>query len=268
MWQIWQHVWRQPYKYPKNLTIVFEPFARTLWMGWCWSWGFMGRIWADIMGIKSGGTPPRRRQISRGRPQKLGYFSIFLDTYKNFAFSNIFKIKWSKSDDKLDFGGRCIWGPMNLSPQTKLCGNAPGRYCIWKLIVRISVLSEVWPFNLFPQNGAKLHFNHGEAPWGTMGKDEKKESLSCATIEREVQYSHVPNCQLVLLNSAQTQDANPYYVVCIKSKHKKWLRKKLTEFLNGHQRSKRFLWARDLKETLKWSGGRATFLNWCMKIFY
>ena len=34
--------------YSKNLIIVLEPFVGTLWMSWCWSWGSMSRIWADI----------------------------------------------------------------------------------------------------------------------------------------------------------------------------------------------------------------------------
>ena len=34
--------------YSKNLTIMLEPFTGTLWMGWCWSWGSIGRILADI----------------------------------------------------------------------------------------------------------------------------------------------------------------------------------------------------------------------------
>ena len=41
--------------------------------------------------------------------------------------STIFKIKWSKSEEKLSFGGRWVWVPMNPSPppQIKLRGDAP-----------------------------------------------------------------------------------------------------------------------------------------------
>ena len=34
---------------------------------------------------------------------------FFLKTYKHFVFSNIFKIKWPKSEEKLNFGGRWVW---------------------------------------------------------------------------------------------------------------------------------------------------------------
>ena len=49
---------------------------------------------------------------------------FFIDTYDNFAFSNIFKIKWPKSEEKLNFVGGWAWVPMNPSPQTKLRGDA------------------------------------------------------------------------------------------------------------------------------------------------
>ena len=128
------------------------------------------------MGVKSWGmgdaSPQLKIPAAGDVPPEIRIFQyFFLDTYKNFAFSNNFKIKWLKSEDKLDFGGRRIWVPMNLSPpQTKLCDNAPGIYCILKLIVRISALSEVRPFTLFPQNGAELHFNHGESFMGNHGE--------------------------------------------------------------------------------------------------
>ena len=46
--------------------------------------------------------------------------------YANFAISNIFKIKWPKFEEKLNFGRRWVWMPMNSSPPppTKLGGNA------------------------------------------------------------------------------------------------------------------------------------------------
>ena len=53
--------------------------------------------------------PPSRRGTS---PQKLGHLIIFfLDTYDNFAFSNILKINSPKSKEKLNFGGRWVWVP-------------------------------------------------------------------------------------------------------------------------------------------------------------
>ena len=83
------------------------------------------------MGVESGGGGGRRTRSpqsknQRGRPpQKLWHFSIFfLDTYANFAFVAIFKTKWLKSEEKLNFGGRWVWVPMNPSPQTKLRSNA------------------------------------------------------------------------------------------------------------------------------------------------
>ena len=64
------------------------------------------------MDVKSGGTRgrvPRSRKISGGRPPRNDdtYFSIFfIDTDENVAFSTISKIKWPKSEEKLNFGGR------------------------------------------------------------------------------------------------------------------------------------------------------------------
>ena len=43
--------------------------------------------------------------------------NFFLDANENFAFFNIFKMKWPKSEEKLYFGGRWVWVPMNLSPK-------------------------------------------------------------------------------------------------------------------------------------------------------
>ena len=83
------------------------------------------------MGVESGGTGgrvPRSRKISGGRPPRNDdtYFSIFfLDTYDNFAFSTIFKIKWPKSEEKLNFGGRCVWVLMNPSPPNKTSWRRP-----------------------------------------------------------------------------------------------------------------------------------------------
>ena len=51
---------------------------------------------------KRGCRPPRNLDIS---------VTFFLKLF--FAFFNIFKIKWPKSDEKLNFGGRWVWVPMN-----------------------------------------------------------------------------------------------------------------------------------------------------------
>ena len=68
-----------------------------------------------------GGRVSRSRKISGGRPPRNDDIlaSFFLDTDENFAFSTIFKIKWPKSEEKLNFGGRWVWVPMNLSPPKK-----------------------------------------------------------------------------------------------------------------------------------------------------
>ena len=51
---------------------------------------------------KRGCRPPRNLDIS---------VTFFLKLF--FAFSSIFKIKWPKSEEKLNFGGRWVWVPMN-----------------------------------------------------------------------------------------------------------------------------------------------------------
>ena len=52
-----------------------------------------------------------------GRPlQKLVYFSnVLLGTFKILAFSNIFE-KWTKSEEKRNFGGRWVWVPLYSPP--------------------------------------------------------------------------------------------------------------------------------------------------------
>ena len=63
-----------------------------------------------------GGRDPRKVDISV-------YF--FLKTCYIFAFSNIFKTKWPKSEEKLNFGIGWVWVPMNPTPQPKIRGDAP-----------------------------------------------------------------------------------------------------------------------------------------------
>ena len=58
-------------------------------------------------------------------PEKFWYFGIiFLDTNDNFTLTNIFKLKWPKSEEKLNFGGRWSWVPRNPFPPTKLHGDS------------------------------------------------------------------------------------------------------------------------------------------------
>ena len=79
--------------------------------------------WASKAGGRGGGRVLRSRKISGERPPRNDDISVgtylptfFLDTYENFAFSTIFKIKWPKSEEKLNFGGRWVWVPMIFRP--------------------------------------------------------------------------------------------------------------------------------------------------------
>ena len=115
---------------------AMAPSAMTFGLVWPLIEGLLGsaalhRTNVDFMGVESGGwgdaspavqksagdVPPRNDDI-------LASFVLDIDEY--FAFSSIFKIKWPKSEEKLNFGGRWDWVPMNPSPQTKLRGDAPG----------------------------------------------------------------------------------------------------------------------------------------------
>ena len=71
-------------------------------------------------------------------PPEIRIFQCLLETYSLFAFSNIFKIKWLKFEEELNFGGWWVWArflQIGLGgyesappppPQSKLCGNALG----------------------------------------------------------------------------------------------------------------------------------------------
>ena len=55
-------------------------------------------------GGREGAVPQAINQRGTAH-QNRGYFSIsFLQTYYNFAFSNIFAIKWPKSEEILNLG--------------------------------------------------------------------------------------------------------------------------------------------------------------------
>ena len=80
--------------------------------------------WASKVGGRGDASPEVENQ--RGTSRQRLYFCTFFDTYENFAFYTIFKIKWPKFEEKLNFWGRWVWVPMNPSPpQTKLRGDAP-----------------------------------------------------------------------------------------------------------------------------------------------
>ena len=57
-------------------------------------------------------------------PEIMIFQDLFLHTHENFAFSTIFKIKWPKSEEKLNFWGRWVWVPMNPSDDPE--SYAPG----------------------------------------------------------------------------------------------------------------------------------------------
>ena len=71
----------------------------------------------------TGGRVPRSRKINGGRPPR----NYAISAYFFFIgiFSNMFEIKWPKSEEKLNFGGRWVWVPMNPSPQNKACWRRP-----------------------------------------------------------------------------------------------------------------------------------------------
>ena len=79
------------------------------------------------MGAESGrtGDASPSREIS-GDVSRNNYILVKKKIDTNLAYSNIFKIKWPKSEDKRNFEGRRVWVPTNPSPQSKLCDGALG----------------------------------------------------------------------------------------------------------------------------------------------
>ena len=83
-----------------------------------------------VMGVESdgdGGTRPPQSKNQRGTSPRNDdtSASVFLDTNENFAFATILKIKWPKSEENLNFGGRWVWVPMNPSPPKKISWRRP-----------------------------------------------------------------------------------------------------------------------------------------------
>ena len=82
---------------------------------------------SDPWAPKAGGRVSRSREIRGALPP--GNYDIsaafFLDTYKNVARTNLFKLKWPKSEEKMNFGGRLVWVPMNPSPQNNASWRRP-----------------------------------------------------------------------------------------------------------------------------------------------
>ena len=79
-------------------------------------------------GVTDGGRGDQDSRTFKNRgcrlPRNLDIsVTFFLKLF--FAFSNIFILKWPKSEEKLNFGGRWVWVPMNPTPpQSKLRGDA------------------------------------------------------------------------------------------------------------------------------------------------
>ena len=78
-------------------------------------WG----VGATCIGVESGGmgdaSPAVEKSAGDVPPEIMIFQYLCLDTFANIAFSNIFEIKWSKSEEKLNFGGRWVWVP-NMNP--------------------------------------------------------------------------------------------------------------------------------------------------------
>ena len=81
------------------------------WSGWpLW-------IMAGERGDGGDASPAVEKSAGYVPPVITIFQYLFIDTCENFAFSNIYKIKWSKSEEKLNFGGKWDWVPMNPSPK-------------------------------------------------------------------------------------------------------------------------------------------------------
>ena len=75
------------------------------------------------------GSRPRTFENRGGRPPKQLDILVFIFLKRIFfTFSNIFKIKWSKSEVKLNFGDCLVWVPMDLIPTIKISWRRPYMY--------------------------------------------------------------------------------------------------------------------------------------------
>ena len=114
---------------------------------------------------RSSVTHGRHRRGSRGSgpqtagvdPPKFGYFSNFFIDF--FPFSNIFKIKWPKSEEKLNFWGRWVWVPMNPTPPPNQ------NFVATPLLLRHSIQSPMKNFVFIYHNSPQIlldgvTFNH------------------------------------------------------------------------------------------------------------
>ena len=76
-------------------------------------------------GGSRGSGPPLLKTAGIGTARNLDISVYFFLKKYIFAFSNIFKTKWPKSEEKPNFGGRWVWVPMTPTPQYKIRGDAP-----------------------------------------------------------------------------------------------------------------------------------------------
>ena len=81
--------------------------------------------WAPTPG-GTGGTRPPRSESRRGTsPRNHGFYRFLKELTKIFRFFKIFKIKWPKSQEKSEFGGRWVWRMrIHPPPQSKPRGGA------------------------------------------------------------------------------------------------------------------------------------------------
>ena len=92
--------------------------------GWTWTWASKAR--------GTGGGRPYTMSINqRGRPPRTEdryLFQYFLYVLKVCIF-NIFNPKWPRSEEKLTFGGRWVWEPMNPSPNQNFMAGGTSHTC-------------------------------------------------------------------------------------------------------------------------------------------
>ena len=87
--------------------MLTDPQWRSLWAG------------ASPTGSRRGHEPCTFENRGGRPPRHLDISVTFSGIIHVFVSSNILKIKWPKSEDKLNFGGRLVCVPMNTTPQMK-----------------------------------------------------------------------------------------------------------------------------------------------------
>ena len=64
--------------------------------------------WAPTPGGRGGRVPPAQKSEGDVPPEIVIFTAIFKELAKNFTLFRIFKIKWPKSEEKTEFGGRWV----------------------------------------------------------------------------------------------------------------------------------------------------------------